>query len=365
MITDDASRRPCTATYRALIRDRNGRRRASRACGMAVREYLRSTVGGAAGAITLGFIAVSSADPGRMEDRLSRLMSQGSGPSSRNRSRPCHPSRADLPVLRIRPRSPTRAPPALPELSPADRRPPRRRSTGLPCRESAVPIFDRERQRLLDEATWTVERERGSPSPRASTRRRPGANASRGRAVGRGGRGIALPLPVERRAGRPRARRRKRWPEVARTAACRRRRCSPRPVRRPGPGTIVGIQRDGCWPSCGSSSGRLHRRGAGSDGCCRACRADDGKVFKIVAELRNRGFRTIGCPKGLCGCEWWLAMPVPKKHRRKKDPWSSAATDSRRRAGRRTDDRRGGVARDDRRRRCLGRPVDAEHLPDA
>ena len=53
-----------------------------------------------------------------------------------------------------------------------------------------------------------------------------------------------------------------------------------------------------------------------SVGCCRICRADDGRVFKIAAELRVRRLPHEGCTKGLCGCEWWLAMPLPKKRRR-------------------------------------------------
>jgi len=42
--------------------------------------------------------------------------------------------------------------------------------------------------------------------------------------------------------------------------------------------------------------------------CCDACRADDGRTFKIAAELRTPRLPHEGCPKGLCYCRWDLTI---------------------------------------------------------
>jgi len=42
--------------------------------------------------------------------------------------------------------------------------------------------------------------------------------------------------------------------------------------------------------------------------CCDTCRADDGRTFKIAAELRTPRLPHEGCPKGLCYCRWDLTI---------------------------------------------------------
>ncbi len=42
--------------------------------------------------------------------------------------------------------------------------------------------------------------------------------------------------------------------------------------------------------------------------CCDICRADDGGLFKIAVELRQPRLPHAGCPKGLCRCDWFLAV---------------------------------------------------------
>jgi len=42
--------------------------------------------------------------------------------------------------------------------------------------------------------------------------------------------------------------------------------------------------------------------------CCEACRADDGRTFRIAAELRSARLPHDRCPKGLCRCRWDLAL---------------------------------------------------------
>ncbi|HTS14515.1 MAG TPA: hypothetical protein VMH24_02540, partial [Candidatus Sulfotelmatobacter sp.] len=41
--------------------------------------------------------------------------------------------------------------------------------------------------------------------------------------------------------------------------------------------------------------------------CCAACRADDGRIFRITSELRTPRLPHAECPKGLCRCHWELA----------------------------------------------------------
>jgi hypothetical protein len=41
--------------------------------------------------------------------------------------------------------------------------------------------------------------------------------------------------------------------------------------------------------------------------CCEACRADDGRIFRITSELRTPRLPHVDCPKGLCRCHWDLA----------------------------------------------------------
>lgn len=42
--------------------------------------------------------------------------------------------------------------------------------------------------------------------------------------------------------------------------------------------------------------------------CCDACRADDGGLFKVAVELRQPRLPHGECPRGLCRCDWFLAV---------------------------------------------------------
>jgi hypothetical protein len=58
--------------------------------------------------------------------------------------------------------------------------------------------------------------------------------------------------------------------------------------------------------------------------CCRACRADEGGLFKIAVELRKPRLPHEGCPRGLCGCDWFVAVPEAKPARRRRKPKTAA-----------------------------------------
>ena len=184
--------------------------------------------------------------------------------------------------------------------------------------ESAVPIFDRERKRVLDLATWTFERERwlslaeGVHAPAAARERL--ATAELSSEVVEQSRSLYLTnVETAVRA----ARRAKRWTEVARQRRLQAATLfaeAGSPV--PAPDRIVELQRDGMLAELRNLQPDYTDAELVSVGCCRTCRADDGKVFKIVAELREPRLPHVDCPKGLCGCEWWVAMPSPRKRRR-------------------------------------------------
>ena len=236
---------------------------------------------------------------------------------------------AELPVVRLHPRSAARAGSALPELPPADRRPACRRSARLPGGERGPDL-----------------------------RPRTAADLRRGHLDGRAG---ALAQPVRERPGTGRqrhslaaadlsadvvdaartlylasvedavrlARRAKRWPEVARI---RRQQAAALFVEAGSPvppsADVVERQRDGMLAELRALQAGYAYAELVSAGCCRICRADDGKVFKIAAELRTPRLPHAGCTKGLCGCEWWLAMPVPKKRRRSARRQRATPTDT-------------------------------------
>jgi hypothetical protein len=62
--------------------------------------------------------------------------------------------------------------------------------------------------------------------------------------------------------------------------------------------------------------------------CCPACRAGDGTSVRITAELRTTRLPHEGCPKGICGCEWWIATAAPRKPRRHRSIATKPAADA-------------------------------------
>jgi hypothetical protein len=64
--------------------------------------------------------------------------------------------------------------------------------------------------------------------------------------------------------------------------------------------------------------------------CCDACRADDGRIFRITSELRTLRLPHADCPKGLCRCHWDLAARDRRTIRRylQRRPGTAARTTS-------------------------------------
>ena len=186
--------------------------------------------------------------------------------------------------------------------------------------DASVPIFERERDRAADELRWTAERKawlKLAASVRATADDRSAlAAAELSAATVEACR--TLYLETAERAARA-ARREKRWADVAR-------------IRRalaatlfgeaggpvPPPDEIAAMHREGMVAELRAievSSKTAELVGAM---CCPACREGDGKVFRITTESKAPRLPHPGCPKGICGCEWLLALTDPTATRRRR-----------------------------------------------
>jgi hypothetical protein len=240
----------------------------------------------------------------------------------------------DRPALEPVPAAPSVAPQMCPYCARAIDPPPARNRRCPSCRgpivvrrldgrsvlltTEAVVIFKRERQRVAEELRWTSERAEWLRL--AAT-----VNADPVRAAKLADEGISAGVVDDSRAlylaaaevAVRKSRVAKRWPNVSRI---RRQQATAlfnaagKPV--PPPDAIAEIRREAMIAELRALA--VHYKAAEliSKGCCRTCRADDGHVFPIAAELRTRRLPHAGCSKGLCACDWWLAIPGPKKRRR-------------------------------------------------
>jgi hypothetical protein len=196
--------------------------------------------------------------------------------------------------------------------------------------EAAVEVFEAERQHEIDEQRWSRERQAwlrlaqrvGAPADR---RRRlmaapvtvASVKASRG-----------LYLVAAERAVRA-ARRDPRWSEVAQI---RRRQASAlfeeAGAHPPPSDEIVALYREGVMDTLRQLSQVSRTAELVGATCCPACRADDERVFRIAAEIRAPRLPHVGCPRGLCACDWWPALAgAPKKPRRRRVPTSPPPAD--------------------------------------
>ena len=186
--------------------------------------------------------------------------------------------------------------------------------------EEAVVVFDRERGRIADEMRWTAERDEwlalasGVDAPPARVAHL--AEAELTSEVVDAAR--ELYVTAADRAVRT-ARGAKDWNDVSRIRrqqAAAFFHASGNPV--PPPDEIAGLHREAMLAVLRAFAVAYKDVELVGAGCCKPCRVGDGKAFKIADELRVPRLPHDGCPKGLCACEWWLAMPGPKSRRRRK-----------------------------------------------
>ena len=186
--------------------------------------------------------------------------------------------------------------------------------------DAALPIFERERLRTADELHWAAER--ASWLKLAETVHVPASKRSRLAKAEPSAASVATARDLYLAAANKSAaaaRRKKRWSDVA---AIRRAQAAALYQEAAGvvppPDTVVSLRREAMLAELRTmTSVSAHAELVGAR-CCPACRADDGKVFPIAAELLDPRLPHEGCPKGLCACDWWLAMPAPPPARPKR-----------------------------------------------
>jgi hypothetical protein len=197
--------------------------------------------------------------------------------------------------------------------------------------EEAVDVFEGERERETKERAWTGEQRnwlglaKTVSAPEDRVARLSAARPSEAVVVA----ARELYLATAERGVRT-AKREKRWEEVARirrAQAAALYRASGSAV--PPPEDVVALHRE--W----SAAALRFHAGIGAQvelvaaGCCANCGRDNGRAFTISAELRGQRLPHVGCPKGLCPCDWWpLPGEKPRaKRARRRDPGQSGTAE--------------------------------------
>lgn len=174
--------------------------------------------------------------------------------------------------------------------------------------EAAVPVFQAERRRIAGAGRLNRERARwlklataaGAPADRVA---RLGA-AEVSEQVVEACR--TLYLGAVERSFRT-ARRERRWEDashIRRAQALALHRAAGSPM--PPPEGVVGLHRDGTAAELRGIAEIAREAELIGAACCDACRADDGRIFRVTAELRTPRLPHEGCPRGLCRCRWDL-----------------------------------------------------------
>jgi hypothetical protein len=188
--------------------------------------------------------------------------------------------------------------------------------------EQAVVVFEAERRHEADKRGWEAARRRwlglAATVSAPASRRTKLAKAPPSAAVVEASR--TLYLAAAERAVKD-ARRGLRWGDVGQirreqAAALYREAGSPVPP----PDDVARLHREGMSAVLRSLAVMATDAEVVSAGCCRVCRADDGRIVRIASELRTPRLPHDGCPKGLCGCDWWIAVAEPKARRRRSTP---------------------------------------------
>lgn len=176
--------------------------------------------------------------------------------------------------------------------------------------EEAVAVYEAEREREAKERTWNSERRiwlglaKGVSAPENRVARLVAAPTSEAVVVA----SKDLYLAAAERAVRT-ARRDKRWDKVAsirREQAAALYRASGSAI--PPPDEVVALHRAWSEAALRSHGGFGRQVELVAAGCCAICARDNGRTFRISAELRGQRLPHAGCPKGLCQCDWW---PLP------------------------------------------------------
>lgn len=198
--------------------------------------------------------------------------------------------------------------------------------------EAAVQVFDSERRRIANAGRLTRERERwlrlaataGAPAGRQAQL----AAARLSEEVVAASR--SLYLTTVDRAVRT-AKRDRDWDgasRIRRDQAMALYRLAGSPV--PPPADVVATYQEGVAAELRGVAEISRDAELVSARCCDACRADDGRIFRITSELRTLRLPHADCPKGLCRCHWDLAARDRRTIRRylQRRPGTAARTTS-------------------------------------
>lgn len=195
--------------------------------------------------------------------------------------------------------------------------------------EAAVEVYEAERRRDVEQAAWARRRRTwlqlarlvgGPPDRRQRVAAAPLSAASVEAAR-------ALYLAAAERAVRA-ARRDKGWEDVARI----RRRQAAALFEEAGrslpvPDEVVALHRESVAATLRGLSAVAREAELVGAACCPACRADNGRTFRIADELRTPRLPHPDCPRGLCACDWWPAVSKAPKKRRTRRVAAPAAAD--------------------------------------
>ena len=176
--------------------------------------------------------------------------------------------------------------------------------------EASVLVFESERRRMANAGRWTRERTRwlkaaaavdASPDRLAKLSAAPLSeevvNASR-----------TLYVNTVERSFRT-AKRERRWEDASRIMRDLAQvlfRLAGSPI--PPPEDVVRAHGEGAAAALRGVGEMSRDAELVSRRCCEICDADDGRTFKIASELRTRRLPHAGCPRGLCRCDWFLAV---------------------------------------------------------
>ena len=186
--------------------------------------------------------------------------------------------------------------------------------------EASVEVFESERAREQERETWTHDRRKwldlarlvGAPADR---RQRLDRSALTAAAVQQS---RSLYMVAAERAARA-AKRAKHWDDLARI---RQRQAAALYAEAGGSGPpseeVVALHREGVAATLRGLQPVAREAELVGAGCCPACRADEDRVFRIADELRTPRLPHAGCPRGLCPCDWWPAIPNPAAKRRRR-----------------------------------------------
>ena len=197
--------------------------------------------------------------------------------------------------------------------------------------EASVLVFDAERKRMAIAGRWTRERARwlkvaavaGAPADRMARLQAAPLSEAVVAAV------RSLYASTVDRSFRA-AKRERRWEDASRIMrehAHVLSRMAGSPI--PPPEESIEAHRQGAAAALHGVGEMAREAELVSARCCEICQADDGRTFRIAQELRVPRLPHAGCPKGLCRCDWYLAVrdqSVVRRHLRRRARADTSAT---------------------------------------